>query len=77
MIVLITGATGLVGKEIVKQCHSKGISVHYLTTSKSKLSNEDNYKGFYWDPTQNEIDHKCFKDVTAIINLAGASISQR
>jgi uncharacterized protein (TIGR01777 family) len=77
MTVLITGATGLVGKEIVKQCHFKGISVHYLTTSKSKLSNEDNYKGFYWNPTQNEIDHKCFNDVTAIINLVGASISKR
>lgn len=77
MTVLITGATGLVGKEIVKLCHSKGIGVHYLTTSKSKLSTSHNYKGFYWDLAKNEIDHKCFKDVTAIINLVGASISKR
>ncbi|MGB0982309.1 MAG: TIGR01777 family oxidoreductase [Winogradskyella sp.] len=77
MTVLITGATGLVGKEIVKLCHSKGIAVHYLTTSKSKLSTSHNYKGFYWDLAKNEIDHKCFKDVTAIINLVGASISKR
>jgi short-subunit dehydrogenase len=44
--VLITGATGLIGKEIVKQCHNKGIIVHYLTTSKSKLDNTENYKAF-------------------------------
>ena len=77
MTVLITGATGLIGQEIVKQCHAQGINVHYLTTSKSKLSTEANYKGFYWNPDKNEIDHNCFKDVSAIINLVGASISKR
>ena len=77
MTVLITGATGLIGQEIVKQCHTKGINVHYLTTSKSKLSTEPNYKGFYWNPKNNDIDHQCFKGVTAIINMVGASISKR
>ena len=77
MTVLITGATGLIGQEIVKQCHAQDINVHYLTTSKSKLSTEANYKGFYWNPNNNEIDHNCFKDVSAIINLVGASISKR
>ena len=77
MTVLITGATGLIGKEIVKQCHTKGINVHYLTTSKSKLSTETNHKGFYWNPNNNEIDHNCFKGVSAIINMVGASISER
>jgi len=77
MTVLITGATGLIGQEIVKQCHEQDINVHYLTTSKSKLSKETNYKGFYWNPDANEIDHKCFEGVSAIINLVGASISKR
>ncbi len=77
MTVLITGATGLVGKEIVKQCHKKGIAVHYLTTSKSKLSTSENYKGFYWNPKKQEIDIDCFEGVDAIINLVGASISKR
>ena len=75
--VLITGATGLIGQEIVKQCHAAGINVHYLTTSKSKLNKAENYKGFYWNPNNNEIDHRCFEGVTAIINLVGASISKR
>ena len=77
MTVLITGATGLIGQEIVRQCHAEGINVHYLTTSKAKLSTEANYKGFYWNPKTNEIDHTCFSGVSAIINLVGASISKR
>ena len=77
MKVLITGATGLIGKAIVKQCHKKGVLVHYLTTSKHKLSQEENYKGFYWNPRENEIDNACFDGVDAIINLAGATISKR
>ena len=77
MTVLITGATGLIGREIVKQCHDKGFNVHYLTTSKSKLVTESNYKGFFWNPNNNEIDHSCFEGVSTIINLVGASISKR
>jgi len=75
--ILITGATGLVGQEIVKQCHAKNIAVSYLSTSKDKLKNETNYKGFYWNPETKEIDGACFDDVEAIINLAGASIAKR
>ena len=76
-MVLITGATGVVGKEIVKLCLLKNIQVHYLTTDSSKLKQEENCKGFYWNPKQNEIDEACFKDVDAIIHLAGATISKR
>ncbi|MFX0558108.1 TIGR01777 family oxidoreductase [Maribacter sp. CXY002] len=77
MKVLITGATGLVGEELVAQCHTKGYAVNYLTTSKDKLVSEDNYKGFYWNPSKYEIDHSCLNDVSIIINLAGTSISKR
>src|SRR5690606_6676489 len=77
MHILITGATGLIGKEIVKCCHEKKISVNYLTTSKDKLTQGDNYRGFYWNPSSGEIDLKCLSGVHAIINLAGASLSKR
>ncbi|WP_417876152.1 TIGR01777 family oxidoreductase [Winogradskyella sediminis] len=77
MTVLITGATGLIGQEIVKKCHAEGINVHYLTTSKSKLSTAPNYKGFYWNPNTKAIDHNCFEGVSAIINMVGATISKR
>lgn len=77
MQILITGATGLVGSEIVRLCQEQNIIVNYLTTNKNKIVSEDNYQGFYWNPDAGEIDLSCFKGVTAIINLAGASISKR
>ncbi|PWK17791.1 TIGR01777 family oxidoreductase [Xanthomarina spongicola] len=77
MKVLITGSTGLVGKAIVAQCKKQAISVHYLTTSKNNIETTEHYKGFYWNPNKQEIDSSCFNGVDAIINLAGASISNR
>lgn len=77
MKVLIAGATGLVGNEITALFHANGIAVNYLTTRKNKIRSKDNLQGFYWNPSSNEIDLNCFNNVTAIINLAGASISKR
>ncbi|RTE53056.1 TIGR01777 family protein [Arenibacter aquaticus] len=77
MKVLITGATGLVGSEIVNLCKQNNITVHYLTTRKGKIQSQEGYRGFYWNPDHNEIDMACFHGVTTVVNLAGASISKR
>ncbi|NNJ89926.1 MAG: TIGR01777 family protein [Eudoraea sp.] len=77
MSVLITGATGLIGQAIIRKFRERDIEVHYLTTRRSKVKKEDGIIGFYWDPKIGDIDMQCFEGVTAIINLAGASISQR
>ena len=77
MRVLITGATGLVGQALVELFHEKGIGVNYLTTSRSKIKTQPNYQGFYWDPSKSEIDADSLKDVTTIINLAGASVAKK
>lgn len=77
MKVLLTGATGLVGTELVSLLLKNGISVNYLTTSKDKIQDEPNYKGFYWNPESGEIDNHCIEDVDAVINLAGSPIAKR
>ncbi len=77
MKVLITGATGLIGSELVALCRSENIAVNYLTTQQNKITSSDNYNGFYWNPSKNEIDSACFTGVQAIVNLAGATISKR
>jgi hypothetical protein len=77
MKVLITGATGLVGQEIVNLCHQSGIEVNYLTTSKDKLSSIINCTGYFWNPKKGEIDTDCFNDVEVIVNLVGATVAKR
>lgn len=77
MKVLITGATGLVGKEVVDLLLQNGIKINYLTTSKNKIHYQPNYSGFYWNPEAGVIDENCLIGVNVIINLAGSSIAQR
>ncbi len=76
MRVLITGATGMVGSKLSNLCLDRGIEVNYLTTGKSKIKKEKNYKGFYWDPKNGEIEAGCLDGVNTIIHLAGASIAE-
>lgn len=77
MKVLITGATGLVGQELVTLLLQKGFVVHYFTTSKSKIISKDNYLGFYWNPETGEYDVEALKEVCKIIHLAGASVAEK
>jgi NAD dependent epimerase/dehydratase family enzyme len=77
MKILITGATGLIGKELTNLLLKENHIIHYLTTSKLKIQNRDNYFGFYWNPKEGKIEEQCLDGVDAIIHLAGASISNR
>ncbi len=76
MRVLITGATGLIGSRITRLCHEKGIQVNYLTTSKKKIEQSREYRGYYWNPSTGEVDSRCIDNVGAIINLAGENVFQ-
>lgn len=66
----------MVGTAITRQCREAGIEVHYLTTRPEKIREEPGYRGFLWDPSQRTLDPRSFEGVQAVINLAGASISQ-
>ena len=77
MKILITGATGLIGTELVKALLAKGHAINYLTTSVSKIESKPNYHGFYWNPQQSKIDENCIFGVDVIVHLAGANIAKR
>tara|TARA_A100001011_G_scaffold271728_1_gene280984 strand:+ start:4746 stop:5666 length:921 start_codon:yes stop_codon:yes gene_type:complete len=76
MKILVTGATGLIGRSLVKTALSQGIKIHFLTTRKSKINSLNNAQGFHWNPTNGDLDYDCFLGVDIIIHLAGASISK-
>ncbi|MBN08785.1 MAG: TIGR01777 family protein [Flavobacteriaceae bacterium] len=76
MKVLITGATGLIGRSLVKKLINKGFSINFLTTKKNREFKLNGCKGFYWNPSLGKIDLKAFKNISFIIHLAGYPISK-
>ena len=76
MTILITGATGLVGKELVKKLLEENHTIHYLTTSKKQSTRKRELQRFYWNPATQEIDLNAFTEVEVIVHLAGASVSK-
>ena len=74
MKVLISGATGLIGSQIIEDCTKSNISVNFLTTSRRKIIKSDMVNGYYWNPSKKVIDLDCFIDIDTIIALSGSSI---
>ncbi|WP_231427509.1 TIGR01777 family oxidoreductase [Pedobacter sp. Leaf250] len=70
--ILITGATGLVGKELKKQLLNKGYDVN--TLSRKRTSDPNN---FVWDVYKGTIDAKCIEGIDSIIHLAGEPVADK
>lgn len=70
--ILITGATGLVGKKIITALHQAGHTVAILSR---KTSNIPGVKTYLWNVEQQQIDVRCMDDVDTIIHLAGENIA--
>ena len=71
----ITGATGSIGKEVVKNLLRSGHEVRVLSTRKELRWKEVSI--FYWNPAEREIDDLALKGCDHLIHLAGASVSNR
>ncbi len=72
--ILITGATGLVGKQLVSHLKNQGYKISILSRKKINIP-EVNV--FVWDVEKQIIDAKAFKGIDAIIHLAGAGIADK
>ena len=73
MDILISGSTGLVGSALIEHIEDRGDSFTGLTRSRSSL-----YKNqVYWDPDRGEVDGASLEGHTAVVNLAGETITGR
>lgn len=70
--VLITGATGMIGKALTKALFNKGYQVSILSRTAKPLPNT---QVFLWNVNNQTIDTACFNGVTTIIHLAGENIA--
>lgn len=78
MRILVSGATGLVGKALVENLYSRNHDVRFLTLKKDQLALfGDRAKGFLWNPSLKAFDLSAIDRVDVIIHLAGAPISNR
>ena len=69
-IVLITGASGAIARVLSKKLENQ-YSIRFLTRKK-EAENE-----FEWDLENQIVDENAFENVSHIIHLAGANISEK
>ncbi|GGH21243.1 TIGR01777 family oxidoreductase [Mucilaginibacter phyllosphaerae] len=72
--ILITGGSGLLGRQLTKALLDAGHNVSHLSRSPGK---NPKVKTFLWDVPNNKIDEHCIDGVDAIIHLAGAGIADK
>jgi uncharacterized protein len=71
--ILITGASGLIGKRLTEMLLEKGHEVRHLGRNK----NQGAIKSFQWDINKSFIEKGALENVDTIIHLAGAGIADK
>ena len=69
--VLIAGASGLIGTEVVRQLRDDGHEVLKLVRRRPSADDEIN-----WAPSARTMDFRVLGEVDAVINLSGASVGR-
>lgn len=75
--ILITGGTGLVGKELAKQLLKKKHNIIILTRSLKEVMPEQGVSYALWDVKKGTIDIEAVSKADAIIHLAGAGVMDK
>lgn len=70
--ILITGATGMLGKDLIASLLYRGYRVSVLARKPQQIKDVNVY---LWDVDQQEIDTNCLTGVDSIIHMAGENIS--
>jgi uncharacterized protein (TIGR01777 family) len=66
--ILVSGASGFIGTELVRQLEADGHTVIRLVRSKQRTATD-----LHWDPAKGLLDGAVLETVDAVINLSGAS----
>ena len=72
--ILLTGGSGLLGRELTALLLEKGYTVSHLSR---KPGNNPQVATFIWDVKKGLIDERCIDGVDIIIHLAGAGIADK
>ena len=72
--ILITGATGLVGKQLLAFLQKQGHAISVLSRKKNTIPE---VAVFTWDVEKQTIDANAFKGIDTIIHLAGEGIADK
>src|ERR1700722_2643418 len=71
MKIIVAGASGLVGSELVPYLISQNHTVKKLVRKKEALAKDE----IYWNPQTGELDQKQLEDCEAVVNLAGENVA--
>ena len=69
--VLIAGASGMIGTEVVRQLEESGVEVHTLVRRAPRTAREHN-----WAPSAGMLDEGLLDRMDAVISLSGASLGK-
>ncbi|TSD67852.1 TIGR01777 family protein [Inquilinus sp. KBS0705] len=72
--ILITGGSGVLGKQLTRELLSQGYTVSHLSRHAGKTPK---VKTFLWDIDKGHIDAACIDGVDTIVHLAGAGIADK
>ena len=77
MKILIAGATGFIGKELIKKLDEKGHEIIALTRNRetARFHIPIHCEIQQWDPDNNPLSTNSLKDIDAVINLSGENIA--
>ena len=75
--VIITGGTGLIGKQLTAMLIRKGYNVIIFSHSKQSSNAQNNLSIAYWNVERGEIDKAAIAKADYIIHLAGAGVADK
>ena len=72
--ILITGATGMIGRKLIHALQKAGHTISILSRNKVGIYG---VKSYIWDVDQGQIDPQCMSETDTIIHLAGENIASK